>query len=260
MHATGSAISHSKIKDAPVVGDAVGSGDLVGVGGSNHVLLLSGADLGEHLPAILVLLLRTFPLRNSRNLPLSDGLPQRPRLCLCLGADLRGEGLGLGPGGPRAILCQGLGLGHGLCADLPRLGLGTGLQLRGLGQNLCSQGLALLLQFGSGGLDLAAPGLLELAILLALPAELVGPLLLRFLRLLQPRGDLPLCGGLGSALCLHRCLRLGRNLLGLVLELGQPVSLDAGLQVANLHLGPGLDNATLDLSSGLQGLNLRFGL
>eukprot|EP00444_Apocalathium_aciculiferum_P000957 CAMPEP_0183391386 /NCGR_PEP_ID=MMETSP0370-20130417/6395_1 /TAXON_ID=268820 /ORGANISM="Peridinium aciculiferum, Strain PAER-2" /LENGTH=45 /DNA_ID= /DNA_START= /DNA_END= /DNA_ORIENTATION= len=45
MHGTGSAISDSKIKDAPVVGDAIGSGDLVGVGGSDHVLLLSGAAL-----------------------------------------------------------------------------------------------------------------------------------------------------------------------------------------------------------------------
>eukprot|EP00444_Apocalathium_aciculiferum_P005380 CAMPEP_0183414488 /NCGR_PEP_ID=MMETSP0370-20130417/22425_1 /TAXON_ID=268820 /ORGANISM="Peridinium aciculiferum, Strain PAER-2" /LENGTH=46 /DNA_ID= /DNA_START= /DNA_END= /DNA_ORIENTATION= len=46
MHGTGSVISHSKIKDAPIVGDAVGSCDLVGGGSSDHVLLLSGAALG----------------------------------------------------------------------------------------------------------------------------------------------------------------------------------------------------------------------
>mmetsp|Transcript_156819 Transcript_156819/g.503271 ORF Transcript_156819/g.503271 Transcript_156819/m.503271 type:complete len:249 (+) Transcript_156819:241-987(+) len=181
-----------------------------------------------------------------------DELPQRTRLRLGLA---------------RRLLCDCASLVLGPGTDLLGLGPGPGLQLGGLSPRLREQGPALLLGPGALGLVGAPTGLLQPALLLALPAELLRALLFCGLRLLQHGGGLFLRGDLGTLLGLCGCALLGgglllssrlggRSLIRLLLEHRLPLSFDAGHHLAGLHLCPDLDDAKLDLGASLQGLDL----
>mmetsp|Transcript_78238 Transcript_78238/g.253000 ORF Transcript_78238/g.253000 Transcript_78238/m.253000 type:complete len:435 (-) Transcript_78238:438-1742(-) len=185
-----------------------------------------------------------------------DELPQRTRLRLGLA---------------RRLLCDCASLVLGPGTDLLGLGPGPGLQLGGLSPRLREQGPALLLGPGALGLVGAPTGLLQPALLLALPAELLRALLFCGLRLLQHGGGLFLHGDLGTLLGLCGCALLGgglllssrlggRSLIRLPLEHRLPLSFDAGHHLAGLHLCPALDDARLDRGPGLEGLDLGLDL
>mmetsp|Transcript_106249 Transcript_106249/g.228926 ORF Transcript_106249/g.228926 Transcript_106249/m.228926 type:complete len:627 (-) Transcript_106249:129-2009(-) len=187
-------------------------------------------------------------------------LPDLPGLVLRPGPDLGGSLLGglLGGGGG----LRGLGLGGlaGLVLDLACLGAGLGPQRVRLRQGLGVRRRLLLLVLRAGLLSLALPLLLEPAILLRLLPVLPGPLLLQLLGALQRRRGLPLGLRLRKPLPFQDSLLLRLLLARGGLVLLPLLRLDLGLDLVDLHGGPGLDDARLDLGARAHRLDLRLGL